>query len=62
MKTAQDRTEELNAEIKKNLIRIQKWSETQKPENSNWGDVGSANHVAELLKQATDFIFNEWES
>lgn len=50
------------AEIDAMLARLQSFSEDHfcaDPERLNWGDVGSLEYRAHLLKQISDFVFRE---
>jgi hypothetical protein len=52
------------AEIDAMLQRLQALSDDHfgvAPEEVTWGDVGSLEHHAELLKRITDMAFNEGE-
>ena len=52
------------AEIDTMLARLQAFSEDHfgaDPERLNWGDVGSLEYQAHLLKQISDFAFREGE-
>ena len=52
------------AEIDAMLQRLQALSDDHfgaAPEEVTWGDVGSLEHYAELLKRITDMAFNEGE-
>ena len=52
------------AEIDTMLKRLQAFSDNHfdtAPDEVNWGDVGSLGHVAEQLKEITDFVFGEGE-
>ena len=52
------------AEIDAMLARIQTLSDDQfgvSPDEVTWGDVGSLEHHAELLKRITDMAFGEGE-
>lgn len=52
------------AEIDAMLARLQALSDNHfdtAPDELNWADVGSLGHVAEQLKEITDFLFGEGE-
>jgi hypothetical protein len=52
------------AEIDTILTRLQKLSDDHfgcAPDDVTWGDVGTLEHYAELLKRITDSTFNEGE-
>jgi hypothetical protein len=52
------------AEIDAMLARLQALSDNHfdtPPDEVNWSDVGSLRHVAEQLKEITDFVFGEGE-
>ena len=52
------------AEIDAMLARLQAFSDDHfgaNPDQVNWGDLGSLEHQAHLLKQISDFAFGEGE-
>jgi hypothetical protein len=52
------------AEIDAMLVRLQALSDDHfgvAPDEVTWGDVGSLEHYAELLKRITDSVFDEGE-
>ena len=52
------------AEIDEMLARLAQLSEdhfNSHPDEINWGDVGTLNHYANLLRQITDIAFKEGE-
>jgi hypothetical protein len=52
------------SEIDTMLTRLQKFSDDHfgvAPDDVTWGDVGTLEHHAELLKRITDMAFNEGE-
>jgi hypothetical protein len=64
MHTAQEAFTARKAEIDTLLARLSKLSPATFNvdfENVDWGHVGSMAHIAERLKQATDFAFSEGE-
>jgi hypothetical protein len=53
-----------NAEINEMLARLQALSAdhfNSHPDEINWGDVGTLEHYASLLKRITDSVFGEGE-
>jgi hypothetical protein len=67
---ATDSSKALNAfmttklQIDAMLERLQALSDDHfetRPDEINWGDVGTLNHYASLLRQITDAAFNEGE-
>ena len=55
---------EKKAKIDEMLARIQAMSDEHfdlDPDSVSWGDVGSLGHIAESLKEISDFVFCEDE-